>query len=105
MLDATFIVVRIQVLDLEWEQDVLHQIAPRKQIRFLEHQANFGTWAFDRRSIERDCARCQQVQAAHRPEQSRLAAAAWTEDTDKFTFGDGRGEIFKRMGLTRASLV
>ena len=92
--------LRVDLLDLEREVDVLHQVPPGQQVRVLEDHADLRARPLDRRAIEDDLAAGQLVQAGHPPEQRALAAAGRPDDADELALLDIEVDVLQ--GVHRA---
>src|SRR5262249_4970129 len=88
--------VRLPALDLEREGEVLAQVAPRQQVRLLEDHPDLGRpRPGDRRAVEQHAPAGEGVEAGHRPEPRRLAAAARAEDADELAVADADRDVLE----------
>ena len=81
----------------------LRRVAPRQQVRVLEHHPDLvGPGAVHRRAVEDDLAARQGVQSRRRPQQRRLPTPAEPDDADELAVCDVEGEVLEcvhRAGL------
>ena len=96
--------VRLSPLDLEWELEVLPQVAPREEVRLLEDHPDLArARPGHRRAVEQHPPAGQGVKAGHRPQERRLAAAARTEDADELTVAHADRDVLERVHHARSS--
>ena len=98
--------VRPSPLDLEWELEVLPQVAPREKVRVLEDHPDLArAWPGHGRAVEQHAPTGQGVKAGHRPQEGRLAAAARTEDADELTVAHSDRDVLERVHHSGLRLV
>src|SRR5437870_11052949 len=69
---------------------------PGKEVRILKYQAALRTWTSDRFGADPKLARVGRVQTRDQPQQSGLAASAWTYERNQLARRERERCIFQR---------
>src|SRR5690348_502133 len=86
------------------EADVVGDAEPGEQPRLLEYDADFLVRLGNGRAVEDDRALCRLVEAAHEPQQRRLAAARAADDDRDLARLDFERDVVHRAHAVGISL-